>query len=221
MKGVFGGNFNPVHTGHLVLASESLSLLTLEKVLFIPAWKSPFKENIPSIPFKDRYNMLRIATTNDEHFEVLDIEAKRKGVSYTYHTLKELFKKEKELCLLIGTDQATDFEEWYRCEEILKMVDVFVFKRSKKEQKYPRGLKILNSKIIEISSTEIRDKIKKGEPVDYLLPEGVLNYIKEHNLFLIPPEEYLNSVAEEKGVPLFETPELPKEERIKILKKLQ
>ena len=97
--------------------------------------------------------------------------------------LKELFKKEKELCLLIGTDQATDFEEWYRCEEILKMVDVFVFKRSKKEQKYPRGLKILNSKIIEISSTEIRDKIKKGEPVDYLLPEGVLNYIKEHNLY--------------------------------------
>ena len=183
MKGVFGGNFNPVHTGHLTLANVALDLLNLEKVLFIPAWKSPFKENIPYIPFEDRYNMLRIAISGDNRFEVLDIEAKRKGISYTYHTLKTLLKKENELCLLIGEDQAADFKEWYRWEEILSLVDVFVFKRNKKEQKYPKGLKILNSKIIEISSTEIRDKIKNGEPVDPLLPEGVLNYIKEHNLY--------------------------------------
>ena len=183
MKGVFGGNFNPVHTGHLTLGNVALDLLNLEKVLFIPAWKSPFKENIPSIPFKDRYNMLQIATANNGRFEVLDIEAKRKGISYTYHTLKELFKKEKELCLLIGNDQAADFKDWYRWEEILKMVEVFVFKRSKKEQKYPRGLKILNSEIIEISSTEIREKIKNGESVDSFVPKVVLEYIKEHNLY--------------------------------------
>lgn len=183
MKGVFGGNFNPVHTGHLILASDALSLLTLKKILFVPAWKSPFKENIPAIPFKDRYNMLKIAISDKNCFEVLDIEAKRKGISYTYHTLKELFKREKELCLLIGEDQAADFTEWYKWEEILKMVDVFVFKRSEKKQKYPKGLKKLNSRIIETSSTEIRNKIKKGEPVDYLLPEGVLNYIKEHKLY--------------------------------------
>jgi nicotinate-nucleotide adenylyltransferase len=183
LKGVFGGNFNPVHTGHLILASDALSLLTMEKILFIPAWKPPFKENLPSIPFKHRYNMLKIATSNRNCFEVLDIEAKRKGISYTYYTLKELFKKEAELCLLIGEDQAKAFEEWYKWKEILKIVDVFVFKRSEKKKKYPKGLKILNSRIIEISSTEIRDKIKNGEPVDYLLPEGVLNYIKEHNLY--------------------------------------
>ncbi len=183
MKGVFGGNFNPVHTGHLILANDALGLLDLEKVLFIPSWKSPFKENIPSIPFKDRYNMLRIAISKENRFEVLDLEAKRKGISYTYHTLKELLKKEKKLCLLIGEDQAIDFKEWYKWKEILKMVDVFVFKRSKKKQKYPSELKQLNSRIIEISSTEIRDKIKKGEPVDSLVPKEVLNYIKEHKLY--------------------------------------
>jgi len=185
LKGIFGGNFNPVHTGHLIIAADALNILTLEKVLFVPAWKSPFKNDIISVPFKDRYNMLRSATSNKNCFEVLDIEARRKGISYTYHTLKELLKKEKKLCLLIGEDQAVDFREWYKWEEILKMVDVFVFKRSKKKQKHPKGLKTLNSRIIEISSTEIRDKIKKGEPVDFLAPEEVLNYIKKHNLYKV------------------------------------
>lgn len=183
MKGVFGGNFNPVHTGHLILASDALSLLCLEKVFFIPAWKPPFKENIPSTPFKDRYNMLRIATSSKNCFEVLDTEAKRKGTSYTYHTLKELLKKEKKLCLLIGEDQAADFTKWYKWEEILKIVDVFVFKRSKEYKKFPEKLKPLNSRIVEISSTEIRDKIRNGETVDFLVPEEVLNYIKKHKLY--------------------------------------
>jgi nicotinate-nucleotide adenylyltransferase len=183
LKGVFGGNFNPVHSGHLKLATVALNQLKLDKILFIPAWKSPFKENAPCIPFKDRYSMLKIATACNNHLEVLDIEAKRKGISYTYHTLKELLKKEKELCLLIGADQATNFKEWHKWEEILSMVDVFVFNRSGHKQKHPKGLKILDSKIIKISSTQIRDKIKKGEPVDSLLPGGVLNYIKEHNLY--------------------------------------
>jgi nicotinate-nucleotide adenylyltransferase len=183
LKGIFGGNFNPVHTGHLILANDALNLLALDKILFVPAWKSPFKNDIVSIPFKDRYNMLRAATSNKNRFEVLDIEAKRKGISYTYHTLKELLKKEKKLCLLIGEDQAADFREWYKWKEILKMVDVFVFKRSKKKQKYPKELKVLNSRIIEISSTEIRNKITKGESVDFLVPGKVLNYIKKHKLY--------------------------------------
>ena len=169
--------------GHLILAADSLSLLSLEKVFFVPAWESPFKENIPNIPFKDRYNMLKLATSNKKYFEVLDIEGKRKKISYTYYTLKELLKKEKNICLLIGEDQAENFKEWYKWEEILKIVDVFVFKRSKKNHKYPKGIKTLNSRIIEISSTEIRKKIKNGEPVDFLVPASVLDYIKKHKLY--------------------------------------
>jgi nicotinate-nucleotide adenylyltransferase len=183
LKAVFGGNFNPVHTGHLILAADSLRLLSLEKVLFVPAWKSPFKENVPAIPFEDRYNMLKLATSNKKYFEVSDIEGKRKGISYTYQTLKEFLKKEKNLCLLIGEDQAEDFKEWYKWEGILKMVEVFVLKRSKKVKKYPKGLKNLNSRIVEISSTEIRNKIKNGEHVDFLVPEPVRDYIKKHKLY--------------------------------------
>jgi len=183
VKGVFGGNFNPVHTGHLILANDALNLLELEKILFVPAWKAPFKNEIIPTSFKDRYNMLKLAASDTKFFEVLDLESKRKGISYTYHTLTELLKKEKKLCLIIGEDQATNFTEWHEWEKILQMVDVFALKRSKKVRKYPEGLKILNSRIIEISSTEIREKIKNGKPVDFLLPKGVLAYIKEHKLY--------------------------------------
>jgi nicotinate-nucleotide adenylyltransferase len=183
VKGVFGGNFNPVHSGHLILATDAIELLGLEKVFFIPAWESPFKDNTISVPFRDRYNMLKLATANIEFFEVLDIEGKKKGISYTYDTLKELLNKEKDLCLLIGEDQAIAFKEWYKWEEILKMVNVFVFRRSTKKQKYLKGLSSLNSRIIEISSTEIRDRIKRGKSVDFLLPGKVLSYIIKHNLY--------------------------------------
>lgn len=127
--------------------------------------------------------MLKLATLNKKFFEVLDIEAKRKGISYTYHTLKELLNKGHNLNLLIGEDQAKDFTEWYKWESILEIVDVFVFKRSEKKSSYPEGLKMLNSRIIEISSTEIRKRIQEGKAVDFLLPEEVLNYIKTHDLY--------------------------------------
>lgn len=185
MKGIFGGNFNPVHKGHLILANDALNLLNLEKVLFIPAWISPFKNDISSVSFKDRYNMLKLSTSDNKYFEVSDLEYKRKGVSYTYHTIIELLKVEKNLCLLIGEDQAINFKKWYEWKKILETVDVYVFKRSKKNQKYPEGLKTLNTKIIEISSTEIRDRIKNREPVNSLVPKEVLNYIKEHGLYKI------------------------------------
>jgi len=187
VKGVFGGNFNPVHTGHLILANNALNLLDLEKIFFIPAWQSPFKSDLPSTPFIDRYNMLKLATSEIQFFEVLSIESKRKQTSYTYYTLKELLKKEKNLCLLIGEDQAIDFKKWYKWEKILQIVEVYVFRRNiknKQNKEYPKELKMFNTKIIEISSTDIRNKIKNGKPVAHLLPEEVLNYIKEHNLYM-------------------------------------
>ncbi len=183
MKGVFGGNFNPIHKGHLILANDALNLLKLEKILFVPAWISPFKNDISSIAFKDRYNMLKLATSNDKYFEVLDLESKRKGISYTYHTIIELLKVEKSLCLLIGEDQAINFKKWYKWEKILKIVKVYVFKRSKKVQKYPKALKMLDTKIINISSTDIRDRIKIGKSVENLLHPKVLKYIEEHDLY--------------------------------------
>jgi nicotinate-nucleotide adenylyltransferase len=183
VKAIFGGNFNPVHTGHLIQAIDALNLLSLEKILFIPAWKAPLKEEIVSVSFEDRYNMLKSATSNISYFEVLKIESKRKGISYSYDTIKELLKKEKELCLLIGEDQAMNFTDWNEWQKILQSIDVYVLNRSNNKIKYLKELKPLNTRIIEISSTEIRNKIKKGEPVDFLVPKEVLNYIKKHKLY--------------------------------------
>ncbi|MEA1912229.1 MAG: nicotinate (nicotinamide) nucleotide adenylyltransferase [candidate division WOR-3 bacterium] len=183
MKGVFGGNFDPVHIGHLILAMDAIRLLELEKVLFIPAFKSPFKKDFTSTPFEHRYKMLELATQDKSFFQVLDIEGKRKGISYTYDTLKELKQKGEELCLLIGEDQAVEFHRWYRWKEILKMVDVFVLRRKKGPKKYHEGLKDLKSRTIEISSAEIRDSIRMGKPVDFLLLDKVLKYIRKHNLY--------------------------------------
>lgn len=183
MNGIFGGNFNPIHTGHLILAVDAIKILKLDKVIFIPTWISPFKEKTKTIPFKHRFKMLKLATANKSFFEVHDLEGKRKGISYTYDTLKYIMKEEKDICLLIGEDQAKEFKSWYRWKDIIKMVQIYVFRRSNTAKKLPVYFNLLSSKIIEISSTEIRKAIKRGEPVDYYLPLKVLNYINKHNLY--------------------------------------
>jgi len=183
VKGVFGGNFDPVHIGHLILAIDAIRILDLEKILFVPAWISPFKKDVKTIPFQHRFEMLHIATEDKPFFEVLDIEGNRKGVSYTYNTLKEIKEKESDICLLIGEDQVEGFTSWYKWEEIINMVEVFIFRRSAVVKQFPSYLKPLQSKIIEISSTEIRDAMSRNEPVDYYLPDKVLSYIKKHGLY--------------------------------------
>lgn len=183
MKGVFGGNFDPVHVGHLIIAVDALRELGLERVFMVPAWISPFKKEKETADFKHRLKMLELATLNNEYLEVLDIEGKRKGISYTYDTLKEIKKEEESLCLLIGQDQALEFESWYRWKEIKNMVDVYVLRREKNSSEIPDYLCPLNNRIIEVSSTEIRNLLEKDKPVDYLIPDRVKRYIKEHNLY--------------------------------------
>jgi len=183
VKGVFGGNFDPVHIGHLIVAIDAVRILGLEKVLFVPTWISPFKKDIKTTPFHHRFEMLCLATENNPFFEVLGIEGRRKGISYTYDTLKELKEKESELCLLIGEDQAEEFASWHRWNEIIEIAEVYVLRRSKSPKEYPPYLNPLQSKIIEISSTEIRNAISDKEPVDYYLPYRVFDYIKKHGLY--------------------------------------
>ncbi|MCK4421273.1 nicotinate (nicotinamide) nucleotide adenylyltransferase [candidate division WOR-3 bacterium] len=183
MKGVFGGNFDPVHIGHLILTADAINGLDLEKVFFIPAWISPFKKDAENTPFQYRFEMLQIAIEDKDFFEVLDIEGKRKGISYTYTTLMELKEKGEDICLLIGEDQAKEFTSWYRWEDIISMVDIFVFRRGKEDWNYPDFFELLNSRMIEVSSSEIRDAIREGKSVDYLVPDRVLQYIEEKKLY--------------------------------------
>lgn len=183
MKGVFGGNFNPVHIGHLIVAIDAIRILRLKKIIFVPAWISPFKKGDKSTPFKHRLEMLKLATENKPFFEVLELEGRRKGVSYTYDTLKEVMEKEADICLLIGEDQAEEFTSWHRWEDIIKIVKVYVFRRSESPKKFPVYLNLIPSKIIEISSTEIREALSNNESVDYYLPDKVFDYINKNGLY--------------------------------------
>mgnify|MGYP000277025697 CR=1 FL=1 len=182
MKGVLGGAFDPPHLGHIVLAVDAREYLNLTEIFFIPLYLPPHKSP-PVASFEDRLRMTEIAASPYPFIKVLDIEGKRKGTSYTVDTLRELKKKENKLVLLIGADQAESFSTWKEPHEIVKLARVCVFAREgfKPDKNFP--FKILPSRRIDISSTEIRDRIKNKKEVRHLLPPGVWEYIQERNLY--------------------------------------
>ncbi len=196
--GIFGGAFNPVHNGHVNLAREAASQLKLRRLIVIPTYESPHKTT-KLAPFDDRAEMCRRAFEGiSEGFnvkcevEVSDIERRMGGVSYTINTLRELkrqFPKE-QFFLLIGGDMLFSFRNWYKYESILKECKVCALARGgddlsemmefAAEMGY---VKVLPSDIVDISSTEIREKLAKSEDISGSVPSGVAEYISEHGLY--------------------------------------
>ncbi len=188
---LFGGSFDPIHFGHLVLAQYALEFLKAEKVIFIPCYKPPHKIGYKLSHWKHRLNMLLLATKDNDKFEISRFEIERKDISYTYITV-DYFKNEYknyELYFLIGYDSLITLTKWQRWEDILKSVYFIVGKRIVKEgsKKLPKNIcdKVIyfDAPIIEISSTEIRQRLKKSLPIKYLVPESVEKYIIENKLY--------------------------------------
>ena len=182
--GILGGTFNPPHMGHLVLAQEFIENLGLDKILFIPTNISPHKE-IESANVYNRFEMIKLAVAGNECFEVLDLEVKREGVSYTIDTVKEVKRKypDQELYLIIGSDLANDFSDWKDYEEIKKIVKVVVACRKSFPLKEKGDFVLSDVTQIEISSSKIRNSIREGHDVKYFVNTEVLNYIKKHELY--------------------------------------
>lgn len=180
---IFGGSFDPVHNGHIRIAAQALSRLNLNKVIFVPAYIQPFKLDAKQASSTDRYNMLNLATKDEPLFEVSDYEICNKGISYSYQTA-EHFKSiyiNSKLYFIIGDDAYADIDSWKEADRLKKAVDFIVF---------PRLGNILVRDAIyidippdKISSTNIRELLKSGKDVSNLMPEGVLQYIKTHNLY--------------------------------------
>lgn len=198
--GIFGGAFNPVHNGHLNLAQKYLEVLNLDRIIFIPTASPPHKTDRFLAAGEDRLNMLSLAISGCDRFEISDIEFQRQGKSYTYDTLCLLKEKypDDDFFLIIGADQFLAFNLWYRYRDILDMVSLCTAAREKGDQRQSiidfsnnlDGLRkdsfhILNSDAVEISSSQIRGKIKKGEDVSSLIPEKVYNYIVEKELYSV------------------------------------
>ncbi len=186
--GIFGGSFNPIHIGHMIIAENFYSQLELDKVLFVPTCISPFK-TIQNKEISDdiRLDMVKNIVNNDARFDVDDYEIKSGDISYTYNTISYLKYKypESKFFLLIGKDNLKDMDKWHNFEKLREMVSFCVSGRlvdSIYELTKISYVQI-NSPLIEISSSDIRDRIKTGKSFRYMLLPKTYETIISENLY--------------------------------------
>lgn len=192
--GIFGGAFNPVHNGHINLAREAIEQLHLRKLMIIPTFESPHKDT-RLVSYEHRAKMCEMAFAGISEkceVEISDIEQRMGGVSYTINTLRELKRTfpERQFFLLIGGDMLYTFREWFKYESILKECKVCAVARGGDsftdmlEFATEIGrVKVLPTGIVDVSSTEIREKIARDEDISGLVPDDVARYIAENNLW--------------------------------------
>jgi len=186
--GIFGGTFDPIHNGHLITAQSVKEIRNLEKIIFIPAYISPHKQNAEASSAQHRLNMLKIALDDIPFFEYSDFEIKQHTISYTIDTLRELKKSYDEIDLIIGYDNIFQFHTWKDPDEIFKLANVVVLKRKSSHpidyvDKYVESAHFVETRGIEISATDIRNRVNADLPIYYLVPEKVLEYINKHKLY--------------------------------------
>jgi nicotinate-nucleotide adenylyltransferase len=198
--GLFGGSFNPVHVAHLILAEQAREKAELEQVRFIPARQPPHKPDMPLAADEDRVQMLRLATAGNPDFSVETLELEREGPSYTLRTVQELKRRlpaEVELCLMLGGDSVEDLPNWWRAGELVEAVSVVPMHRpghtlgetGELERAFgaEKADHILESAIdtplLQISATNIRRRIERGDSIRYLVPEPVRQYILRHDVY--------------------------------------
>lgn len=186
--GIFGGSFNPVHHGHLITALSVLEKRKLDKIIFMPCFISPHKvqqnENSP----ESRLEMLRLAVEDFPAFGFSDFEIRAGGVSYTVDTLRALKKTFDEIELIIGYDNLLVFDKWKEPEEIINLAKLVVLKRKVDSEGHSRNqffskAVFVDSLLIEISSSDIRRRVKENLPINFLVPQKVMEYIYQLNLY--------------------------------------
>ncbi len=188
--GILGGTFDPIHIGHLVLAEQVREKFQLERVIFIPSASPPHKTEQELSLADDRFEMTKLALEGNPFFFVSDIELKREGLSYTVETLRELKElyKNSEIYFLTGSDVLNEITTWKDPEEIYKLAKIVIgvrpeFDKFDPENHFAKKSIIVNITGIDISSTQIREKVKRGETIKYLVPPKVEEYIKSRNLY--------------------------------------
>ena len=187
--GILGGSFNPVHFGHLYLADKVLSTLKLDRVVFVPAYRSPFKLSAEGMEGSavDRLQMLCAAVAGDSRFAIDDCEIRREGVSYTVDTLEDItarYLPSGKPSLIIGDDLAVDFPKWKDSERILKLADIVIARRvNSAVVKYPFPCTLIENEVMNISSKAIRQKIGEGSDWRSFVPSGAGAIIRDRRLY--------------------------------------
>ena len=190
---VMGGTFNPIHYAHLISAEQVRTGLDYDKILFIPSARPPHKvADANIIEPEHRYQMVLLAITENPHFEVSRIEVERAGPSYTIETLKalkELYGATTELAWIIGADSLIEYKVWRDFDEVLAQCVMIATTRPNYDlNRVPLEIRKRVTAFpitgVDISATTIRERVRKGLSIRYLVPEGVQTYIDRHQLYL-------------------------------------
>jgi nicotinate-nucleotide adenylyltransferase len=189
--GIFGGTFDPIHVGHLIVSEMARSVLSLDRVVFVPARIPPHKGSGPADP-EHRLRMTDLACRDNPAFEVSDLELRRDGPSYTVETLRDLRTRspeDTELYLLMGADSARDLESWKDHRVLLEESTVVVLtragvRRSDLPERVARRATLLSTPVIEISSSDIRRRVREGGSIRYLVPDPVEKYVRSERLYV-------------------------------------
>ena len=189
---IFGGTFNPIHNGHLILAENSINEEGFDKVVFIPTMNPYYKD---TLDFDTRLKMLKMAIKDNDKFAYSSIEKKYNLEGKLYLILEKISElSDDDITILIGSDSLMNFDWWYKIDEILKNYKILVLKRDDDEaisikiaeykEKYGADIKVLNNKRVEISSSMIREMIKNGKSIKYLVRDDVEKFIRDEKLYV-------------------------------------
>jgi nicotinate-nucleotide adenylyltransferase len=181
--GLYFGSFNPVHTGHLIIANHLLNYTDLEKIWFIVSPQNPFKENSSLLNEYNRLHLLKLSTEDDSRIKVLDIEFNLPRPSYTASTLPHLEEKfpGNEFSLIMGSDSFQNLHKWKNYESIIKNYSIYIYPRPGFEIKNEVKAKIIiaEAPLLQISATHIRQMIREKKSIRYLVPDKVRDEIEK------------------------------------------
>ena len=185
---LFGGSFNPIHNGHLALAKALCDQGGLDEFWFMVSPMNPFKQNMELLDDEKRLELVQLAIEGDKRLVACNFEFSLPRPSYTYHTLLALREAypDRRFILIIGGDNWVKFPHWYKSEEILEMVEVWVYPRPGYEvapQGLPSRVKLVDAPLFDFSSTDVRHVIREGKDASEMLPAPVWKKIQEDKLY--------------------------------------
>jgi nicotinate-nucleotide adenylyltransferase len=197
--GVFGGTFDPIHIGHLIVAERCREQANLAQVLFVPTARPPHKQDRPLTSFQHRVEMLHLAIAGQPAFRVDELEKKRQGLSYTADTLEELHLRQPqaELWLMIGSDCLPDIPGWHEPARIFAAAGILIVERAGSQiwsaaelranlrltPQEPLHCEAIEMPRIDISSRDLRQRVAHGRSIRYLVPRAVECYIETNRLY--------------------------------------
>ncbi len=182
---IFGGTFNPPHIGHLIMANEVYHALDFDEIRFMPNAKPPHKEATQLATGEQRLHMLELAVEPFSYFTVEPLEIVRGGLSYSFDTMMELHKQapQPQFSFVIGADMMAYLAQWYKIDELVKHIHLIGVRRPGYVEKSAYPVTIIDAPLIDLSSTMLRNRLKKGKNVSMLIPESVQSYIRQEKLY--------------------------------------